>query len=404
MEEELTGTVTVAELAADAAEGAAVVQTLASYDGAVTETDVAGETGDEFVPDGKVRAYPVTVDGEVIGYVDETDELAEFLEEEKSKYTEEGVVDVDFDKELEYDYEQYVQESELVEQQEIIDTLTSIVAEPVYYEIQNGDSPWNIARDNDMSLDELKNCITTFDGRQIEDITEECPVGAVVQISAEVPYLQVKVTKDETYIDIIDYEIIKTEDPNLYKGETVVDVQGVEGEAEVNALVTYENGVPVSREILSQTVLSAPVAKEVRVGTRETTTEVSTGSGGSGEYFWPVDGGYISDYYGGWRNHKGLDIAAPYGTKIYAAESGTVTSAGNKYNGYGNCVIVSHNDGNVTLYAHMSSIAINYGDYVVKGQLLGYVGSTGNSTGNHLHFEVRTNGYYNDPLDYVSQY
>ena len=104
------------------------------------------------------------------------------------------------------------------------------------------------------------------------------------------------------------------------------------------------------------------------------------------------------------RGHKGLDIAAPYGTPIYAAASGTVTRAANKYDGYGNSVMVANDDGNVTMYGHMSSIAISYGDYVVKGQLLGYVGSTGYATGNHLHFEVRSNGYYLDPLDYVSQY
>ena len=157
--------------------------------------------------------------------------------------------------------------------------------------------------------------------------------------------------------------------------------------------------------MLERVIISEPVAQEQRVGTRKTTTEVSTGSGGSGDYFWPVGGGYISDHFGGYRNHKGLDIAAPYGTPIYAAESGTVTETGTGWNGgYGNAVKISHDDGNVTYYAHMSSIAINYGDYVVKGQLIGYVGSTGSSTGNHLHFEVRAGSYYENPENYVSQY
>ena len=76
----------------------------------------------------------------------------------------------------------------------------------------------------------------------------------------------------------------------------------------------------------------------------------------------------------------------------------------NEQETYGNCVMISHADGNVTVYGHMSSVAISYGDYVVRGQLIGYVGSTGDSTGNHCHFEVRSGSYYNDPSDYVSQY
>lgn len=372
---------------------------------AANDTDESAEAdiaGDEI--EGKVRAFAVTVDGEVIGAVESTEKLAEFLDSEKAKYLDEDVVSVDFDKNVSFEYEEYVEPDDLVSEDKVISELTKIVSEPVYYEVQKGDSPWNIARDNDMTVDELKNCDVTFGDKHISDITQECPIGAVIQLSEEVPYLRTQVTKNITYTETIDYEIIKNEDENLFKGETVVDVKGVEGEAEVTALVTYEGDKIVATEVLERKVISEPVAKVVRVGTRKTTTEVSTGSGGSGDYFWPVDGGKISDYFGGYRNHKGLDIAAPYGTKIFAAESGTVTRAGNKYDGYGNCVMIANNDGNVTVYGHMSSIAINYGDYVVKGQLIGYVGSTGDSTGNHLHFEVRSNGYYNNPLDYVSQY
>ncbi len=352
----------------------------------------------------KVRAFAVEVDGELIGAVEDTSEIEAFLESKKSEYDSEDVISVDFDKDIEYGYEQYVDPEQLVSQDDIVNKLDSIVSEPVYYEIRNGDNPWDIAKANDMTVDELKNCFITFEGEVISDITEFCPVGATIQLSAEVPYLQPMVTKEVTYTDIIDYETITTQDPDMYKGDSQIDVPGVEGEAEYTALITYKNNVPVSTDIINEVVLKNPVTQEMRVGTRETTTEVSTGSGGSGEYFWPVDGGYISSYMGDGRGHKGLDIAAPYGTPIYACESGTVTRAGNKADGYGNSVMVAHDDGNETMYAHMSSIAISYGDYVVKGQLLGYVGSTGDSTGNHLHLEVRSGGYYLNPSDFVSQY
>ena len=354
----------------------------------------------------KERAYVVSIDGEVVGAVTDNSGISEYLESKKEEYMTEGVVEVSFDKDVEYTYENYVDPSEIVDQQEIIDKLDSIVNEPVYYEVEQGDNPWNVATANDMSVDELQNCFATFDGEEIDDITSYFPVGAVIQLSEEVPYLQVMTTREVEYTETIDYEIIKTEDPDMYKGDTEIDVAGVEGEKLVKALVTYKGDVAVSTEVISETVISEPVTSYRRVGTRETITPVSTGSGGSGEYFWPVDGGYISAYQGDGRGHKGIDIAAPYGTPIYAAESGTITEAATGWNGgYGTCVRISHDDGNITVYAHMSSIAsVSYGDYVVKGQLIGYVGSTGDSTGNHLHFEVRSYGSYANPINYVSQY
>lgn len=353
----------------------------------------------------KVRAYAVTVDGEFVGAVSENSDIEKFLNEIKEQYSSKDIVSVDFDKDIEYTYEQYVDPEQIVDQKEIISLLNSNVEEPVYYEVQQGDNPWDIARSNDMTVEELVECVATYDGERIDDITKYCPIGAIVQLSEEVPYLQVETTEEVIYNEAIDYKTVTTDDDDMYKGETKVDVAGVEGEKEVTALVTYRNGVAVNKEILSEKVITEPVTKRQRQGTRETRTAVSTGSGGSGDYFWPVEGGYISAYQGDGRGHKGIDIAAPYGTPIYAAESGTVIEVGGGWNGgYGNCVRISHDDGNVTVYAHQSSIAIEYGDYVVKGQIIGYVGSTGDSTGNHLHFEVRSNGTYINPTNYVSQY
>ena len=96
---------------------------------------------------------------------------------------------------------------------------------------------------------------------------------------------------------------------------------------------------------------------------------------------------YLS-LYGYTRNHNGVDVGASYGSAIWAAAGGTVIHAG--WNGgYGNCVIVNHGNGYTTVYGHMSRIAVSYGQTVSMGSVLGYVGSTGNSTGPHLHFEIR---------------
>ena len=127
-----------------------------------------------------------------------------------------------------------------------------------------------------------------------------------------------------------------------------------------------------------------------------------TGSG----FIWPSYTKWLTSYYGPrylelygyWRNHAGVDIGARYGSEIWAAQAGTVITA-NWYGGYGKCVMVMHDNGYTTVYGHMSSIAVYNGQTVAQGQVLGYVGSTGNSTGPHLHFEIRSNADPNTTYD-----
>lgn len=138
--------------------------------------------------------------------------------------------------------------------------------------------------------------------------------------------------------------------------------------------------------------------------------EESGGSSyGTGSYQWPVPScSSISSGFGSrWgTTHKGIDIPGSYGASIVAADSGTVIQAGfgvsgSGYGGYGNVVAIDHGNGVVTMYAHMSRVAVSAGSTVAKGQVIGYVGSTGQSTGNHCHFEVRVNGTAVNPLNYV---
>ncbi len=132
-----------------------------------------------------------------------------------------------------------------------------------------------------------------------------------------------------------------------------------------------------------------------------------SGSGlGSVSFSWPLPGygySFITQYYGGMYSgtpHKGLDIGAPYGTPIVAAESGQVLSAEYHWS-WGNNVLIWHNETYSTRYAHCSSMCVSPGDYVQKGQVIGYVGSTGQSSGNHLHFEVYQNGTRVNPSNFV---
>ncbi len=130
----------------------------------------------------------------------------------------------------------------------------------------------------------------------------------------------------------------------------------------------------------------------------------------TGTYIWPVPGYSPGSAYG-WRMHPiyhemrfhaGEDIGAPSGTPILAADSGMATVIADNGNGYGNYIMINHGGGRVTLYAHMSAFAISNGTTVSQGQVIGYVGSTGNSTGPHLHFEVRVNGATTDPKSYFN--
>ena len=134
----------------------------------------------------------------------------------------------------------------------------------------------------------------------------------------------------------------------------------------------------------------------------------SGGGGGSvvgtGQLMWPMSGSVISRFgvnRGNGRIHLGLDIGAAHGVNVVAADSGTVVAA--KYNegGLGYYVAISHGNGITTYYGHLSSYTVSKGDYVSKGQLIGYNGSTGNATSPHLHFEVLVNGTHVDPLPYL---
>jgi murein DD-endopeptidase MepM/ murein hydrolase activator NlpD len=128
---------------------------------------------------------------------------------------------------------------------------------------------------------------------------------------------------------------------------------------------------------------------------------VAVGSPSSAGFSWPVQGVLTSRFGPRWgRMHEGIDVSASTGTPIAAAAGGTVIVAGPQ-GGYGNLVVVDHGGGLSTAYAHQSRIATSVGQAVGRGSILGYVGSTGNSTGPHLHFEVRVNGGAVDPLGYL---
>ncbi|CAN5894278.1 hypothetical protein BH20ACT7_BH20ACT7_14300 [soil metagenome] len=152
-----------------------------------------------------------------------------------------------------------------------------------------------------------------------------------------------------------------------------------------------------SRSRQSATSTATPSATAA-TDTTTTTTSTEVGTGG---WTWPAGGTVTSEFGYRWgRLHAGLDIGAPEGSPIWAARGGTVTYAG-AMGGYGNLVLLDHGGGVSTAYAHQSAIMVSVGASVSAGQQIGQVGSTGNSTGPHLHFETRIGGNPQDPRSYL---
>ena len=167
---------------------------------------------------------------------------------------------------------------------------------------------------------------------------------------------------------------------------------------------TRETREEYLREVEALAAQSAELAARIREAQRE--SSAGTGSSGTGQpsaagLVWPCDGVVVSGFGMRWgRMHEGIDIGCGYGTPNRAAASGTVIYSG-WLGGYGNLVVVDHGNGLSTAYAHASSLLVGVGQSVSQGETVSLVGSTGNSSGPHLHFEVRVNGEAVDPLYYL---
>jgi len=162
-----------------------------------------------------------------------------------------------------------------------------------------------------------------------------------------------------------------------------------------------EDRESVLAEIEALEQQSAVLAAQIRQAQQQSATPVIVPPSGTGRLAWPVSGPVTSGFGPRWgRMHEGIDIAVPVGTPVRAAAAGTVIYAG-WLGGYGNLVVVDHGGGLSTAYAHNSSFAASVGQSVAAGQVVSYSGNTGNSSGPHVHFEVRVNGTAVDPLGYL---
>ena len=339
-------------------------------------------------------AYCLYVNDVRIGATPYEGALEELLDQLQKAASDEDTISCEFAEDVEIRQE-YVPTSEIMNLGYIAELLYSTKTAEVTYEVKKGDTWSQIAAKNDMTSAEL---LALNPGYNINKLQ----IGEVLTLSASVPYLTMTVVKQERYLDDVSYNIEYTDSADLYQGDYKATSKGEYGKADVMAKATYVNGEETERTILSSVTLKESVTEYRLRGTKARPTWMPTGS-----FRWPTSG-RISSYFGGRKspggigstNHKGIDIAVPRGTPIYAADGGTVTYSG-WMSGYGYLVQIDHGNGYVTRYGHNSSLTVSVGQHVYKGQQVARAGSTGNSTGNHCHFEVRYNGVAKNPLNYL---
>ena len=378
------------------------LKSTASYDFALTEPEnitpaVQFETY-LFDQVGEVmKNYVLTVDGQFIGAAQDRATLDAVLEQIKAAYTTENTVSAEFTSGV-YITHEYTASDVNQDPAAMLAALTANTNGQTVYEVQAGDTFMQIALDNGMTVSEMSELNPDVDINVIY-------IGQLLNVKEEIPFLSVKTVDNVTYTEEIACPVVEVEDDSMYQGESRVIDPGIPGEQVVNANIAYLNGVEQEREILSAQVTREATDKVIAVGTKVRPSWLP-----NGYFIWPVYGNITSYFgyrsiFGSYSYHGGIDIATSYGTSIAAADGGTVVFAGRATGSmwsYGNLVIIDHGNGKQTYYGHCSSVLVSAGDKVYQGQPIARVGSTGRSTGNHCHFEVKINGTSVNPLSYLS--
>ncbi|MDP1418635.1 M23 family metallopeptidase [Peribacillus simplex] len=364
----------------------------------------------------KAEAYEIDIDNQAVAYVASKEDAEDVLEKitllyvNEEQYAEyesgkkESEKDVDPLKEpgsriLDIEFSLPVTFKEtMVDPDEIksVDKTLSLIEEgkeeTTIYEAKEDEDLEAIATRHDMDLDQL------LELNPGQDEYKGVKEGERLYVTQRTPYVKVMVEREVLKEERIPFEKKVKEDDELPKGELITEQVGNEGILAFTYNVSETNGKKISETIVKKEVTEKAKTEITRKGTKVIPSQ------GSGTYSWPADGGYISSKQGQrWgKLHKGIDIARPTTRTITAADHGIIETAGNS-GGYGNKITINHNNGYKTVYAHLDSIDVTAGQKIEKGMKIGMMGSTGHSTGVHLHFEIYKNGSLVNPLNFISQ-
>lgn len=357
----------------------------------------------------------VTISGVEAGEQKEEEVTAE---DEKAQDIKRTIESYDFNEEVVIK-SCFVEAEKILSLEEAEERLKADRYEKEAYELVEGDNIWDIA----VAFDTTQERILALNPDIQEDTVLQ--IGQVINVERGLPILSITTVEKAIFKELIPGEIQYKPSETFYEGVTKVIVEGNDGVKELTVEVTKVNGEEVSRQTLAEKVLSEAKVTVIAYGVKKKETQEapdtgssngsnsSSNSGGSSNtgtsntsrrYIHPLKGaGRISSTYGPrWGTfHYGLDFAAPAGTPIYASRAGKVIYSAYNQGGYGKLIIIEHADGTQSYYAHCSSLYVNVGQSVSQGQRIAGVGTTGNSTGNHLHFEIRVNGKPVDPAHYL---
>lgn len=364
----------------------------------------------------KAKAYEIDIDNQAVAYVASRDDAEDVLEKIKLLYVNEEeyteyetgkkgnetgakplkepgsrILDIKFSLPVTFK-ESMIDPAEIKTVDDTLSMIEEGKEETTIYEAKEGEDLEAIANSHDMDLDQL---LELNPGQDEDKGVKE---GERLYVTQRTPYVNVMVEREVLKEERIPFEKKVKEDDELPKGELITEQMGNEGILAFTYNVSETNGKKISETIVKKENTEKAKKEITRKGTKVVPSQ------GSGTYSWPADGGYISSKQGQrWgKLHKGIDIARPTTRTITAADHGIIETAGNS-GGYGNKITINHNNGYKTVYAHLDSINVKAGQKIEKGMKIGMMGSTGHSTGVHLHFEIYKNGSLVNPLNYISQ-
>jgi len=341
----------------------------------------------------RVEAVRITVDGEVKGTVATMSDAEAMFGSLKDVYVQEGlnITEIAFVEDVRAEEVLVANKFEIMETDEVYKELSGYKDGEKIYEIRKGDTLSKICADFGINMDDIKRLNPGLDERSILRIGQQIVLGVAK------PLLSVRTVAAEKYSQPIPFESEIEYNPDMYKGAAPkIRKQGVNGQEDVVAEVTRINGEETEREIVERTTTLEPVSEIKEVGTGQTPPKQSVGT-----FILPTRGRLTERFAARDGKHKGIDLANTKGTAVYASDGGTVVSA--SYSGnFGNLIIIDHGNGFETYYAHNSQMLVKAGQNVAQGELIAKMGSSGDSSGSHLHFEIHRNGVAANPYNFIN--
>ncbi|SDC41843.1 Murein DD-endopeptidase MepM and murein hydrolase activator NlpD, contain LysM domain [Pelagirhabdus alkalitolerans] len=354
----------------------------------------------------EIAAVELILGDASVGYFETEEEAEDVIEAYKEQFIDEDlletldsdeddelelddikITDVELSKDVEYE-EEVVSEDELLTLDDALELLEKGTLEDQIHEVEAGDTLSSIASQYELSADEIIEL-----NEDLDDDEAILGLGDELNVTDYAPFVDVIVYQEELVEETISYEREVEKSDDMFEGESETKQEGQDGKKRVHYALEIVNGEVVERETEDEEVVEEPVDEIIVEGTKVISSR------GTGDFDWPAVGGYVSSGYGPrWgSHHNGIDIARPSNRDILAADNGVVERISYDGNGYGHYVVINHNNGYKTLYAHLSNVDVSVGQTVPQGSKIGTMGSTGRSTGIHLHFEVERNGSSIDP-------